>query len=201
MGQERPVQVYVLVTEQTIEENMLGTLAAKHDLFLAALDAESDVSRVDLVSGIEELRRRLEVLLGARPAAPVDRSQKQEVQIQVQSAQSRRERVAAAGGELLGAAFQFLGQLIAKDDVTGPPQSLVTDLRSRLSECVDEDGSGQQKLTVTLPDRGALDALAQTLARLLISAETGGSQPPTGTKSTPAPADSSPVNPPTRWQR
>ena len=38
MGQKRPVQVYVLVTEETIEENLLATLAAKHDLALAALD-------------------------------------------------------------------------------------------------------------------------------------------------------------------
>jgi hypothetical protein len=180
---------------------MLGTLAAKHDLFLAALDAESDVSQVDLVSGIEELRRRLEVLLGARPSAPVDRSQKEVVEHRLQAAQSRRERVAAAGGELLGAAFQFLGQLIAKDDVAGPPESLVTDLRDRLSECVEEDGSGQQRLTVTLPDRGALDSLAQTLARLLVTAEAGGSQAPASTESTPAPADSLPDIPSPRWQR
>ena len=45
MGQQQPVQVYVLVTEETIEENLLATLSAKKDLALAALDAESDVSR------------------------------------------------------------------------------------------------------------------------------------------------------------
>ena len=43
MGQKHPVQVYLLVTEETIEERMLGTLSAKHDLALAALDVESDV--------------------------------------------------------------------------------------------------------------------------------------------------------------
>jgi len=67
MGQEQPVQVFVLITEDTIEEKLLSTLSAKHDLALAALDAESDVDQVDLGGGIEELRRRLEVLLGARP--------------------------------------------------------------------------------------------------------------------------------------
>ena len=79
MGQQQPVQVYVLVTEETIEENLLATLSAKNDLALAALDAESDVTQVDLVSGMEELRSRLEVLLGAQPEAPVDVSKKQEV--------------------------------------------------------------------------------------------------------------------------
>ena len=72
MGQENPVQVFVLVTEETIEEKLLSTLSAKHDLALAALDPESDVDQVDLAGGIEELRRRLEVLLGARPEAPSD---------------------------------------------------------------------------------------------------------------------------------
>ena len=47
MGQKQPVQVYVLVTEQTIEENLLTTLSAKKDLALAALDPESD-------SGVEQ---------------------------------------------------------------------------------------------------------------------------------------------------
>ena len=35
------VQVYLLVTEGTIEEKLLATLSAKHDLALAALDMES----------------------------------------------------------------------------------------------------------------------------------------------------------------
>ncbi|MBZ0115658.1 MAG: DEAD/DEAH box helicase, partial [Sandaracinaceae bacterium] len=61
MGQTRPVQVYVLITEGTIEESLLGTLAGKQELALAALDASSDVDFVQAPSGIEELRARLEV--------------------------------------------------------------------------------------------------------------------------------------------
>ncbi len=75
MGQQQPVQVYVLVTEGTIEEGLLNTLSAKRDLALAALDLDSDVTQVDLATGVDELRRRLEVLLGAHPEAPVDMSQ------------------------------------------------------------------------------------------------------------------------------
>ncbi|MHC5543071.1 DEAD/DEAH box helicase, partial [Singulisphaera rosea] len=78
MGQTQPVQVFVLVTEQSIEENLLGTIAAKKDLALAALDAESDVDEVALSSGLQELKARLEILLGARPEAPVDESVKRE---------------------------------------------------------------------------------------------------------------------------
>ena len=44
---------------------------------------------------------------------------------------------------------------------------LATDLRKRVGQCVEEDAAGQQRLTVTLPDRAALDNLADSLARLL----------------------------------
>ena len=46
MGQKRPVQVYLPVTEDTLEEGMLNTLEAKRKLALAALDLESEVSEV-----------------------------------------------------------------------------------------------------------------------------------------------------------
>ena len=43
MGQKRPVDVYLLVTTDTFEERLLETLADKRDLAMAALDPESDV--------------------------------------------------------------------------------------------------------------------------------------------------------------
>jgi superfamily II DNA/RNA helicase len=169
MGQKQEVQVYVLVTEQTIEENLLATIAAKKDLALAALDAESDVEQVDLHSGMEELKSRLEVLLGAKPEAPIDESVKRSVAEQAESAlnEERRERVAAAGGELLGAAFKFLGELVSQQQTPPPPNELVDSLRSGLNACVEENGDGKPRLTLTLPDRSALENLAQTLATLL----------------------------------
>ena len=172
MGQRQPVQVYVLVTEGTIEESLLGTLSAKHDLALAALDADSDVTQVDFKSGVEELRRRLEVLLGAKPEAPLDVTKREEVAQQVEQLDGRRDRVAAAGGEMLGAVFSFLGELVTQNESQPPAEPLVAQVRDRLNECVEEDPSGRQRLTVTLPDRRALDTLAQTLARLLLAGGT-----------------------------
>jgi superfamily II DNA or RNA helicase len=169
MGQRQPVQVYVLVTEETIEENLLATLSAKHDLALAALDAESGVRQVEMKSGIEELRRRLEVLLGAKPEAPLDVTRREEVDGQTERLAEHRDRLAAAGGEMLGAVFSFLGELVTADQTPPPAEPLVAQVRSRLSECVEEDSSGRQRLTVTLPNRDALDALAQTLARLMLA--------------------------------
>src|SRR5258708_581704 len=72
MGQTNPVEVYWLETEWTIEEKLLARLSAKHDLALAALDMESSVREVALAAGSEELKKRLEVLLGARAHAAVD---------------------------------------------------------------------------------------------------------------------------------
>lgn len=167
MGQKQPVQVFVLVTEETLEESLLVTLSAKKDLALAALDMESDVDVVEMVSGAEELKRRLEVLLGAKPTAPVDETMKEETNAQ-RSEVAHRQRVAAAGGELLGAAFNLLGELVSQEsEPTEPPAQVVSQLRSRLGECVHEDDAGRQQLTVTLPNREALDSLAQTLAKLL----------------------------------
>ncbi len=170
MGQRQSVQVFVLVTEGTIEESLLVTIAAKRDLALAALDVESDVDAVDVASGMQELKGRLEVLLGARCEAPIDQSvRRQETETAGRLAESQRDRVAAAGGELLGAAFKLLSELVEQTPTAAPPTELVTSLRNGIGACVDEDPAGKPRLTVTLPDLGALDQLAETLARLLVA--------------------------------
>lgn len=166
MGQKNPVQVYLLVTEETIEEKLLGTLSAKHDLALAALDMDSDVREVSLASGMEELKRRLEVLLGAKPHAAVDESEKQR-QHQETERLARRSRVAEAGGQLLTAAFAFLGQMIPQKEQTNGAVRIAEELKARLDECVERDEQGRPRLTVTLPDGAALDNLARSLATLL----------------------------------
>ena len=173
MGQTQPVQVFVLVTEETIEENLLATLAAKKDLALAALDVESEVDTVDMACGMEELKGRLEVLLGAKPEAPIDETARQASQAQShEPSKELRERVSAAGGELLGAAFKFLGELVSQQSPAAPPsETLVNNLRQGLGACVEDDPTGKPRLTITLPDRAALENLAQTLAQLLTATE------------------------------
>jgi SNF2 family DNA or RNA helicase len=166
MGQTRPVQVFVLVTEETLEENLLGTLAAKHDLAEAVLDPDSDVEAVDLLSNVEELRRRLEVLLGARAEAGVDEAQRAAREGELER-QARRERLATAGGALLGAAFSFLGELLPAGEPTSEATYLGDLFRKQLADCLEEDASGRPTLTVKLPDRSSLDALASALGRLL----------------------------------
>ena len=166
MGQKNPVQVYLLVTEETIEEKLLATLSAKHDLALAALDMESDVKEVALASGIEELKRRLEVLLGAKPHAAVDESEKQRQQQEAERL-ARRSRVAEAGGQLLAAAFTLLGEMIPQREPTNGAAQMASDLKARLDECLERDEQGRPRLTVTLPNEAALENLARSVASLL----------------------------------
>ncbi len=178
MGQKQPVQVFVLVTEGTLEENLLRTLAAKKDLALAALDSESNVDEVDLSSGMDELKGRLEVLLGAPAQAPLDETAREETEQGLQTDDpSRRDRVAAAGGELLGAAFKLLGELISPADSAAAPEPMVASVRAGLGSCVDRDGAGKPRLTFTLPDQAALDNLAATLAKLLALGSAQQTQP------------------------
>jgi superfamily II DNA or RNA helicase len=169
MGQKKPVQVYVLVTEGTIEENLLATLSAKHELALAALDVQSKVTTVDLHSGMEELKRRLEVLLGAKPEAPLDETEKARQEAVAQQ-QAQRERIAAAGGQLLSSAFAFLGEIIPGQLETEQSRRMGELFRAQLNQCLEKDERGQYKLTVTLPDPAAVANLANSLARLAASA-------------------------------
>ncbi|MFT5188719.1 MAG: superfamily II DNA or RNA helicase [Verrucomicrobiales bacterium] len=167
MGQKRPVHVYILVTEETLEERLLGTLTAKRELSLAVLDPDSNIDEVSMESGMEELRRRLEILLGAEPAAAVDESTKQEALSETAALQARKTRVAEAGGQMLSAAFAFLSEMLP-DQPEKPENTATTNvIRESLSQCLQTDESGKPVLTVTLPNTEALDKLAQTLAKLI----------------------------------
>jgi SNF2 family DNA or RNA helicase len=167
MGQQQPVQVFILVTEDTIEENLLATIASKRDLALAALDPESEVDQVQLASGMQELKSRLEVLLGARPEAPLDETQARASHQALQQAQ--QQRVAVAGGELVGAAFKFLAELLGPANGPVPPAALVQQLHTGLASCIDRGADGQARLVLPLADPSVLENFAQTLARLLAS--------------------------------
>ena len=166
MGQKNPVQVYLLVTEGTIEEKLLGTLSAKHDLALAALDMDSDVREVALASGIDELKQRLEVLLGAKAHGPVDETEKQRREQEVERL-ARHSRVAEAGGQLVAAAFAFLGEMIPQREPTNGAAKMAGELKACLDECLERDEQGRPRLTVTLPNETALENLARSLAFLL----------------------------------
>ena len=168
MGQKRPVQVYILVTEQTIEEKMLATLATKKHLALAALDPNSKLDHVDFSSGLSELKQRLEVLIGAKPEEAVDESQKARVTAESETARAAQaERMAVAGGQFLTAAFGLIGEIIPQ---RGQPEVIAQwteGLRKNLAESMVRDEKGRLSFAFTLPDESALTAMAAAMARLI----------------------------------
>jgi len=173
MGQKRPVQVYLLITENTIEENLLATLSAKHELAAAVLDPDSDLREIELASGIEALKRRLELLLGAKPEAAPDVSEQRRVEAEAATIDQRKQRVAEAGGHLLAAAFSFLGELLPAAGTREPAPEAVSALKASLQQCVETGDDGKIRLTVTLPDMQAIEALASAVAKLMAAPEEG----------------------------
>lgn len=167
MGQKRPVQVFVLVTEGTIEETLLKTLSAKHQMALAALDASSNLDEVSVESGMEELKRRLEVLIGAKPEAAVDVSEKKRLESEVKEKSEQRERMSAAGGQLLASAFGFLAELVPQAANQEEAKKTSELLKQQLSECLDKDEQGRMRMIITLPDPSILSTMAESLARLM----------------------------------
>lgn len=169
MGQKRPVQVYLLVTEGTIEEGMLNTLSAKHELAIAALDINSKVSEVSFTGGIDELKRRLEILLGEKPEAAIDESQREKVERETEH-RRRKENIAVAGGQLLSAAFTMIGELMGSTSQTEGGRETAQTFKNVLSDCMEKNEDGSMNLTIRLPDDSALDNLANVLAGIAMRA-------------------------------
>ena len=167
MGQRKPVQVFLLVTEETIEESLLGTLSDKRELALAALDSSSTVKELAFGSNLEELKRRLEVLIGEKPPAPVDESLRLEEERRA-GILERKQAVARAGGDLFSAAFSFIGELLGENGGDGDERKDGTDDREQkllqlLSEGLEKKEDGTLEMKVRFKDDSALRTLAKTL--------------------------------------
>lgn len=152
-----------------IEENLLQTLSAKQELSLAVLDPHATASKVDFSAGIEELKRRMEALLGARPSGPEDQRQKEQVEKEAEAI-ARRKKISAAGGHLLGSAFSFIGEMFSgHEQESGKVDELAGILKNRFSDCMEKDEDGGLKMTVSLPDETAIDNMARSLAMIMNS--------------------------------
>ncbi len=167
MGQTRPVQVYLLVTADTIEDKMLITLGAKKELFQETLESGAEEDSVALTSGIDELKKRLEVLLGTPDDAPLDVSRKTKVEAELE----QRRRAADAGGKLVAAAFEFLGASAGLNAGTPETDPATAEFAKQLGLCSNENDDGSVNLNINLPDRESLDNLAAVFAGILKQAQ------------------------------
>jgi SNF2 family DNA or RNA helicase len=166
MGQKRPVHVFLLVTEDTLEESLLATLSAKHELSLAVLDSESEIDTVDLHTGMEDLKRRLEILLGQKPDAPEDESMRAQVESEA-AVIARKKKIAKAGGQLMGAAFAFINEMFSGEDESEKTAELAGAFKVKLLDCLEKGDDGELKMTIAIPDESMLDNMAQSLARMV----------------------------------
>jgi len=109
------------------------------------------------------------VLLGARADAAVDESEKQRNEQEAERL-ARRSRVAEAGGQLVAAAFRFLGEMIPQRQPTNGAEQKASEFKACFAECLERDEQGRPRLTVTLPNEAALESLASSLAALFTPA-------------------------------
>jgi superfamily II DNA or RNA helicase len=168
MGQKNPVHIYKLVTVgDTIEEKLLTTLANKQELADASLDLDSEISQVRMGSGMENIKKQLEVILMPKQPALIDESQQRRVEAETARLTEHRAKVSEASGQLISAALALAGQLVSPIQASNVDDTVVDSLTNRLNQCVEHDDQGRPRLTITLPDQSALRNLAQTLATLL----------------------------------
>jgi hypothetical protein len=64
---------------------------------------------------------------------------------------ARRERIATAGGQLLSAAFQLIGELLPAEPPSPVMREVAGKVQASLDDCVDRDDRGKPTLTVTSP--------------------------------------------------
>ncbi len=202
LGQRRPVHAYVLVSTGTIEDRLLATLSAKHALARATLDPDSTIDALAVPGAMDDLRRRLEVLVGARPIAPVDeRAQRRATAAVHAAAADRRQRVAAASADLATAAARLLGELrpaaVLADASPRPALHAAPPFDSLLPAAPPFDGllparlgdaapaapahpaaAGDPGLAITPHDRVILTQLAGLLAAVLDRAPPTSAPPP-----------------------
>ena len=119
-----------------------------------------------MTTGLEELKRRMEILLGARPEAAEDESMKAEAEKSA-AALAQKKRVALAGGQLMGAAFAFIGEMFADQAAGDGMEQLAGVFKTKLNECMERTEDGRLNMTITLPDEAFLDSMARSLAGLV----------------------------------
>ncbi len=78
---------------------------------------------------------------------------------------ARKERMASAGGQLIGAAF--IGETFSQREERPQNIQMQEILKQRLSECLEKDEKVEMKMTIRLPDEAFLDNMARSLAQIM----------------------------------
>ncbi|MFZ3048221.1 MAG: hypothetical protein WA151_20090, partial [Desulfatirhabdiaceae bacterium] len=84
---------------------------------------------------------------------------------------AKKEKMAAAGGQLVGAAFAFIGEMFSNADETEKIVSLTEAFRSKLSECMEKNDDGSLSMTIRMPDDTFVQKMARSLAQMVAAGQ------------------------------
>ena len=115
---------------------------------------------------MDELKARMEILLGAKPDAPIDETQKEQILQEARDIR-RNEKISKASGQLIGAAFEFIGAVFDGANESEKTNQLAEVFRETLSEGIKREENGEMKLTITLPNESVLESMARSLAHVV----------------------------------
>ncbi|HBE01785.1 MAG: hypothetical protein A2096_12690 [Spirochaetes bacterium GWF1_41_5] len=163
MGQTRTVHVFLLITEDTLEESLLTILDAKQALADGALNQDSKIDAIDLSGGIEELKKRLVELLGDKRPAPVDKSEQNRVEEEA-IALAKRKKVAGAAGRVFESVFAFMHEISQNAGGEQPSREKITAVKQKLLDSVTQNEDGTLQLNVLFQDKKAIELLAESIA-------------------------------------
>ncbi len=155
--QQRPVRIFNLVSEATIEHRMLWLLDAKRTLADGVLDRRGDLDAIPLPTGRTAFMERLKTVLGAEPAAQPD-----ETTPRPQSPREvLRDRLIADHGSALK---RILGQ------ADGSAILAVIDLAPERMGAEEERLADMTELAVTVIDTATYESMVRLARSGLIAA-------------------------------
>ena len=80
---------------------------------------------------------------------------------------AKKEKIAAAGGKLVGAAFAFIGEMFSTNEESDEIEHLAGAFKSKLDGCMEKGADGSLRMTVSIPDEAFLDNMARSLAQMV----------------------------------
>jgi hypothetical protein len=80
---------------------------------------------------------------------------------------ARKEKVAKAGGKLVGAAFAFIGEMFQDQESSEGMDALIEFFKAKLGDCMEKTEDGRLNMTITLPDETFLENMAKSLAGIV----------------------------------
>jgi hypothetical protein len=144
----------------------MDLLRLQKALLLARMSANStflvDKQAPGYSSKLERVAELLDALC-AEPAAPPDVTAREREEAELRQ---RQKRVAAAGGQLLAAAFSFLGEMLPAAAAAPAPETVAA-VKAGLRQCVETGADGKVRLALMLSDTQSLNGLAAALARVM----------------------------------